>query len=198
MLKAIGTLPVSTLNVSSNSDAAIADTTLESVRKEVIGQGWWFNTNYGQLYSPTGSEILIPASVLSVRPARTSFAYSAETKNVVERNGKLYDLDGNTSTIAVSVRLDTIVDVEFESLPENMRRYITVRAARIFQTQVLGDDTLGVYTLQQEIEAFRLVEGDQVTKQPASNIYEMRARRRFESLMPDPNQGTQQQPQRGR
>lgn len=198
MLKAIGTLPVSSLNVASNSDAAIADTTLESVKKEVLGQGWWFNTNYGQLFAPSANQITVPSTVLSLRPARESFSYAAETKNLVERDGKVYDQDSNSFTIAVSVRLDTIVDVEFENLPENMRRYVTVRAARIFQTQVLGDDTLGVYTLQQENEAFSLIEGDQVTKQPASNIYEMRARRRFESLLPNPNQGSQQQPQRGR
>ena len=42
----------------------------------------------------------------------------------------------------------------YEELPESARRYIAVRAARLFQTSVLGSDQLYVFTEKHEEEAY--------------------------------------------
>ena len=56
-----------------------------------------------------------------------------------------------------------VVLLQFEQCPEVARRYITVKAARIFQERVVGSDTLSAMNRNDEQEslfALREMEGD--------------------------------------
>lgn len=198
MLTAIGVTPVNTLDVPGTTDAAIALDTLRNISKEVQLKGWWFNQDTNVTFAASNSEITIAATHLSVRPTRGTVTQSAETRNFVLRDGKLWDLDNKTSTFASSVRADVIREIEFENLPESARRHITVRAARVFQTKVLGDETQGVFTEQHEMEAWSILEGDDVVQAPHTSIFMRRARLIGGSFRPDPasrSAGSQQRQQ---
>ncbi len=195
MLTAVQLMPVSSLNVATNSDVNIAIDVLSSVHREVETKGWWFNSNYRVAYAPSGGTIPIPSNVVSLRSARGNLVGPAESREVVERNGFLYDVGNNTSIFSTSVYLDTIISQAFEDLPESARRYITIRAARIFQTKILGDETLGVFTFSHEQEAWNILEEDHMRSRPTSNVFERRALARAALLRQDPqppgNQGNQ-------
>lgn len=185
MLTAVGTTPVNTLSVSGLTDAAIAFDTLVAVSKEVQSKGWWFNTNIAAQYTPAANVITVPANVLSIRPTFGTYAIAPETVQFALRDNKLYNLETNAN-VAVSVRADVVKEIEFENLPESARRYITVRAARIFQTKVLGDETQGVFTERHEAEAWSNLEGDDAVGAPQSSLYMRRVRAVASQYRPDP------------
>lgn len=185
LLTAIGTTPVNTLDTSGMTDAAIAKDVIESIAREVQSGGWWFNTTRNTTLTPSGGNIAVPTNVTRVTPALPTSAQPGESKMFVTRENKLYDLIANSYTFTGTVRADMVWLWEFEMLPESARRYITVRAARIFQTKVLGSDQLGVFTAQHENEAYALFESDHLRSGP-STIYLDRVAQRFQSVRPNP------------
>lgn len=193
MLTAIGTTPVNTLNTVGLTDAAIAKDTLGSISREVQSKGWWFNMSKQVTLSPSGGQITVPTNALQISPALPTYGATGETAMFAQRNGKLFNLATNADTgWTGSVKADIIYLFDFEQLPEVARRYITVRAARVFQTKVLGDEALGVFTEAHEMEAWQILEGADASAGP-SRIYEHRIRQRFNSLRNDPIVGGRQQ-----
>jgi hypothetical protein len=197
MLTAIGTVPVNTLNTVGLTDAAIAKDTLSSISREVQSRGWWFNTSKNVTLNPSGGIITLPTNVMHISPALPTVGQAGENSQFVVRNGRLFNITTHTDTSwTQSVRADIIYLFDFETVPEPARRYITVRAARVFQTKVLGDEQLGVFTESHELEAWSILEGSDITSGP-SRIYEQRIRQRFASLRPDPVVGGRQKQQQG-
>jgi hypothetical protein len=185
MLTAIGTTPVNSLAVSGLTDAAIAKDTLAFISREVQSRGWWFNTNRGMTLNPSANEIAVPSNYIRVTPSLPSSSGVGETRQFTVRNGKLFDLLANNSTFMTSVKADVVLLLDFEHMPESARRYATIRAARIFQTKVMGDEQLGVFNSIHEQEAWQILEGDHLSCAPSS-IYLERIRTRFGSVRPDP------------
>ena len=66
----------------------------------------------------------------------------------------MYDKKNHTYNINKAVNLDTIIELEFETLPEVARRYITLKAARIFQDRVVGSETLHKFNQEDEFMAY--------------------------------------------
>lgn len=184
-MTAVGTTPVNTLEVSGLTDAAIAKDVIESQCREVQTHGWWFNTTRGYMLTPSANQIAVPPDALRISPALPSFTGPGETRQFVTRENKLYDLNANSYVFAVTVRADIVWLQDFEKLPESARRYITVRAARIFQTKILGDEQLGVFTSVHEAEAFQALKRDHLVAAP-SQLYMDRILTRFSSVRPDP------------
>lgn len=187
MLTAIGTTPVETLGEPGLTDASIALETLSGVNREVQARGWWFNRGYGVTVSLSGAWT-VPNNMISLRPARGSFATVGESKRFVMRQRKLFDLNTNSNIETGSVKADVIYLWDFEELPEAARRYITVRAARIFQTKVLGDDQQGVFNEDHEMEAWDLLITQQNDSEPGSTLFTQRAASRFAAVRLPPRQ----------
>lgn len=148
MLGAIGESPVSDLDTAGNIDAAIARDTLRAVSREVQSKGWWFNEQEAYTFTLNAEgKVEAPHSILSLRPVRGGTPVVLRGKRVVNpRNG----LDVfSTAPVA-----DVVWFIDFEELPESARRYIAIRAARIFQTKQLGSDQLYVFNEKHEEEAF--------------------------------------------
>lgn len=194
MLLAIGTVPVNSLEAPGMTDAAIARDTLDSVGKEIQSQGWYFNTSRSFLLSPSGNQITIPTNAARVTPALPTSATAGEAVPFVVREGKLWNMLTNSYTFTAAVRADIVWLLAFEALPESSRRYITVRAARIFQTQVLGDDQLNVFTSEHEEEARIAMENDHL-QSGQSTLFLDRIRQRHASVrassQPQPRQRQQ-------
>lgn len=196
LLTAIGTTPVNTLETSGLTDAAIAKDVIEAVSREVQSRGWWFNSAKGVQFASSAGQVTLPPHILSCRPAMRSTRYEGETKQFVMREGKLFDLYNNVFTgFAGTERCDVVYLQDFEQLPESARRYVTVRSARIFQTKVLGDEQLGVFTSDHETEAWDILEGDHTSSMPGTCLYVERVRRRFESIRSDPAPAKRQRQQ---
>jgi hypothetical protein len=159
MMTAIGESPVNTITQATTTDVSIALSILENVSREIQSQGWFFNTDLKYTLNPnTSNQIELPVNALRLNTVDLSKLY-----NLVERNRKLYDRKNNTYTITYPVTVDIIFYLGFEELPEVARRYITLRAARIFQDRMLGSNQLHGYHQQDEFTALmdlKEAEGD--------------------------------------
>lgn len=151
MLFTIGESPINTLEGGNVVDAVTAQQVLEDVSREVQSEGWGFNTekNYPlsrQAFAPF--VIYVPDTALACDPSDT-------TSEVIVRGTRLYDLKNHTYEFpdTSKIECDIIWHLEFEELPETARRYITIRAARIFQDGAVGSDTIHTFTERDEFQA---------------------------------------------
>jgi hypothetical protein len=151
LLTAIGEAPVNSLT-SGLVDAETAETILDSVSREVQSQGWAFNTNYLQEFTPNSDlQIVVGPDVLRIDMAENR----STTIDVVARGSKLYNRATNSFYFeaTAAIKMNTVVVLEFTDLPESARRYITIRSARIFQDRVVGSDLLHGFHQQDELRA---------------------------------------------
>jgi hypothetical protein len=155
MLGTIGESPISDLETVGNLDASTARDTLRAVCREVQSKGWWFNefSSYTFTLNADGKAV-VPAAILSVRPVIGGARYFA-------RDGFLITAPQGVDTYTDAPVADVIFKYDFTSLPESARRYIAIRAARIFQTKVLGSDQLNVFSKDHEDEAYGVFADEQ-------------------------------------
>lgn len=186
MLTAIGTMPVNTLEVAGLTDAAIARDTLRSITRELQSSGWWFNSSRNVTLNPAAGVIAVPNGALRVTPALSTATTVGESTQFVTRNNRLLNAVTNSDTTwSAAVRADIVYSMTFENMPESARRYAAVRAARVFQTKVLGNETLGVFTEAHESDAWMILEGDHRVSSPSS-VYLDRIRTRFSGVRRPP------------
>jgi len=139
MLIGIGEAPVNTLN-SGLQEAEIAAILLDNISREVQSLGWSFNTDLRyNLNRDSGNNISLPTNTLQVDSTKLKRQYSSD---IVLRNGKLYDRTKNTFEFDADVEVDIVFLFDFEEIPEVARRYITLRAGRKFQENILGSSEM--------------------------------------------------------
>lgn len=150
MLDVIGESPISTLENSAVVDAVKAKAVLSEVSRAVQTKGWHFNTEKGFELVPTvfEKEIIVPANCL-----RIDTVYPDGGIDAVHRGTRLYDRRRHTYQFDKSVKADMVVNLQFEELPEAARRYIAIRAARVFQSRMVGSESLYQFTAEDERDA---------------------------------------------
>lgn len=145
MLSAIGEAPVSSLS-SGLVEAEVAETILNTVDREVQSMGWNFNTELNKAFvQDTNGEIALGSDIL-----RADATLKANSRDLVQRGSKMYDKAKHTFNIGATAYLDVVVELTFDDLPEVAKRYITLRATRIFQDRVVGSNTLHDFELRDE------------------------------------------------
>ena len=142
----IGESPVSAITGDITVDAALARDLLRQVTREVQTHGFYWNTelNY-KLIPNTADNLALPANVLSVDTTGDD-----KNKDLVARGRILYDRVKHTYTFSEPVYVDIVVALGFEELPEIARRYIAVRAARIYQERVMGNGSISNFNTSDE------------------------------------------------
>jgi len=149
ILRNDGEAPVASLDESGFSEASDAYARLTHATREHQSKGWAYNTDYERKFTPDiNGDIILPADTLWVRPT-----YISQSLSLVERGRKLYDLEGNTYTFDAPVYLNICQMLEFSEMPSAMRDYVTIVAARKYQTQSTGSGAQDAYTEEDEIRA---------------------------------------------
>ena len=149
ILQSCGQAPVTTLD-QTNPDVAIAYQTLLEVSREVQAEGWSFNKEFHYDMTPdTNNEILIPNNVLQINLTDNS---ANMDKDVIRRNGKLYDKANHTYTFTEKVECDITWLFDWVDLPTPIADFITARAAAIVSSRIVGDGNQ--YQMLQQKEAF--------------------------------------------
>lgn len=149
ILQSCGQAPVTTLD-QTNPDVAIAYQTLLEVSREVQAEGWSFNKEYHYEMTPdTNEEILIPNNMLQVDLSHNA---ANMDKDVIRRNGKLYDKAAHTYQFSDKVECDIIWLFDWVDLPKPIADFITSRAAAIVSSRIVGDSNQ--YQMLQQKEAF--------------------------------------------
>ena len=159
MLGYIGESPVNSIATATALplSAALAKNILDEVSREVQSDGWQFNTveNFKLAQGiPTGT-FQVPANTLQVDAVDRSY-------DIVQRGLNLWDRYMNTNAFNVDylyVNMTFLLD--WEELPEQARRYITIRAGRMLQSRLVGSRELENLILRDEMMAkARLEETD--------------------------------------
>lgn len=163
MLSTIGEAPVNSLT-SGLVDAETAETILNEVSRSVQAHGWNFNSEPDYtVAADTSGNVVLPAEIIRADLANSETKYRSSKQEYVQRGNKMYDKVKHSFNIGKALKLDVVVLLDFEICPEVARRYITVKAARIFQERVVGSDSLSAMNRNDEQEALfalREMEGD--------------------------------------
>ena len=73
----------------------------------------------------------------------------------------MYNKVENTFTFTEALDANVILYLDFTELPENARRYITLRASRIFQDRTIGGNTLHKFTAIDEANSLALLKQEE-------------------------------------
>ena len=142
----IGESPVSAITGDITVDAALARDRVRQVTREVQAHGFYWNTEIGyQLIPNTSGNLVLPANILSIDSVGDD-----KDKDLVARGRLLYDRVKHTYSFEDKVRVDMVVALGFEELPEICRRYIAIRSARIYQERVMGSGAVSSFNVADE------------------------------------------------
>ena len=157
MLSAIGETPTTTdiITANSSADVVMAVQILDEVTKEVESQGWNFNTEYDVELAPDGGDKHI---VLGTDVARIDLEAHNQggLDPIMKYTGgewRLYDKKDKTYEFDKTVKATVIYYLDFIGLPQPAQRYITIRAARIFQDRMVGSQAHHAFNMQDEFRA---------------------------------------------
>ena len=158
ILSAVGEPPINSLDGQKNVDAAIAKNILSEVSREVQTHGWHFNTQHGVKLQPSiDSHILLDESVVRVDIEHRSSSNTFEDLDITQRGNKLFDRTNNTYVFSKDIEATVIYLLNWAELPEPARRFITVKAARIFQDRMVGSQAHHAFSQEDEIRARALL-----------------------------------------
>ena len=152
MLSVIGEAPVNGITGTVTTDVSVAKNILDETSMSVQSMGWNFNSHYKYtLTRDTDNKVPLPSNCVQ---ADASAQY--RDRNLVIRNGFLYDMDNHTDVFGTSTTLPTVDLVlvqQFEQLPEYARQYIAAKSARRFASRYIGDKGLTELAGNDEQEA---------------------------------------------
>ena len=153
ILSTIGESPLNSLSGSLPVDGTIAKNVLSEVSREVQSQGWHFNTHYKVTLSRDTNN-KIPLATNIVRVEIDPRKYSKVSYDIVQRNNELYNLAKNEETFDTNFTDATVVYLlPFDEIPEQAKRYITIRSARIFHDRTLGANTIHKFSQEDEAKS---------------------------------------------
>jgi hypothetical protein len=147
ILLSVGSQPVSSLD-SGISEAYLAQLTLHQVNREIQKKG--LNCNSEEEYpltrdSSTGT-ITLPTNTLRVD---VTYPYV----DAVQRGARLYNLEDHTFVWTQNAKADIVFFLSFDDLPEHVKHYVYIKAARKFQRNTVGSSELEGFTARDELEA---------------------------------------------
>tara|TARA_R100001443_G_scaffold24248_1_gene36494 strand:+ start:18 stop:626 length:609 start_codon:yes stop_codon:yes gene_type:complete len=150
MLAAIGEAPVNSLTGTVPVDVRLAQSTLTEVNKEVQSEGWSFNTEIDvTLTRDASKQVALSTDILGIDPN----IHQHPTIDAIQRGLKLYDRLNNKFEFDEDLICTVVYFRTFNEIPEPAKRYINIKAARIFVDRLVSDDGLRTYTQQDEIRA---------------------------------------------
>jgi len=166
LLAIIGEAPVNSLNAPLTGDASLAERTLDEVSREVQGAGWSWNTMLYDsipLDASTGQSQL-PSNTLAVRFNPLTYPsqkFVLRGLRLFDRIRNSYDLRGSFGVAVIGNTSDLVAEIveelDWDSIPETGRRYIMIRAGRMFANRAVTSASLEAYTGEDEERALQIL-----------------------------------------
>jgi len=163
LLSVIGEAPVNSLTPPLTGDVSLAETIIDEISTEVQTEGWSWNTRlYDAIPLDDNGHSTLSAATLAVRFNPLSYP----SQRFVLRGTKLYDrvkstydlrtslsvaMTGSTSDLIAQV----VEELDWDSIPESGRRYIMIRAARIYANRIVTSSSIESYTSEDEERALQ-------------------------------------------
>ena len=157
ILSTIGEAPLNSLSGSLPVDGTMAKNVLSEISREVQSSGWHFNTHYkSTLTRDTNNNIPVATNV--VRVELDPNLESKSSYDLVQRDGKLFNLAKNTDIFDKDFTdVTQVYLLPFNEIPEQAKRYITIRSARVFHDRTLGANTLHKFSQEDEKQALSIL-----------------------------------------
>ena len=155
MLASIGQSPVNTLSGTLPKDVNKAVTALDSALREVLTQGWSFNSDTEYPMSVDGTNrIAVPAASLQIDPTYGE-DYVPRYDSSAPAGMFLYDTwKKSFNEFQTTVKVNIVWAFEFEQIPQHARQYVATKSARKFQSGIMASAILHQFTRDDESEAY--------------------------------------------
>lgn len=146
MLEHINEYPIDTLeDLNAVLEAQRASSVLEEVTTDVLAEEWDINTDDDWEMSPNSDGIIgIPSNVLDI---------ASTDGDSIMRDWKLYSRTNKSYIYSEPVTCKVVWNLDFNNLTYPIRKYITIRASRIFAKRYIGDTKQYDMTSDEEIQA---------------------------------------------
>jgi hypothetical protein len=160
MLATIGEAPVNSITGSLPLDASLAKNTLNEINREVQSAGWHFNSRYKYILNlDTDSKIPLAENIMRVDLDNSK--YSTGTYDVIKQGAFLFNKVENTFVFDKALEANVVLYLDFTDLPENARRYITIRSSRIFQDRTIGGASLHKFSSIDEANSLAILKQEE-------------------------------------
>ena len=158
ILSTIGEAPLSTLTGSLPVDGTMAKSVLNEINREVQSMGWHFNTHPKVTLSRDSGNNTIPLATNVLRVELDPYLHSKTDFDIVQRNNVLFNLVTNSSVFTKDLEnMKVVYLLDFSDVPEQCKRYITIRSARIFHDRTLGANTLHKFSSEDEARSLAVM-----------------------------------------
>ena len=157
ILSTIGEAPLNSLSGSLPVDGTVAKNVLSEISREVQSAGWHFNTHYkATLTRDTNNKIPVGTNVVRVE-LDPNLVPNADY-DLVQRDGVLFNMAKNTDIFDRNFEdVTQVLLLPFNEIPEQAKRYITIRSARVFHDRTLGANTLHKFSQEDEKQALSIL-----------------------------------------
>lgn len=161
ILSSVGEAPINSLSGTLPIDATQANNLLTEISRETQAAGFHFNSFYNYTLSlDTDSKIPLAENIMRVDLDINK--YSVTNYDVIKRGSFLFNKKDNSYVFDKALDAKVILFLPFDELPENARRYITIRAARMFQDRVLGANALHTFQIADEASALAVLKQEEM------------------------------------
>ena len=154
MLASIGQSPLNTITGTIPKEGTKAVLALDNALREVLTQGWSFNTDKEWPLTPSSGKIDLPAGAAIIDPTYgENYVVRWDTAGTPAL--RLYNLDTRTfDEFEQDVKVDVIWYFEYEQVMQHCRQYVVTKAARKFQSGIMASQILYEFTREMETEAY--------------------------------------------
>jgi len=140
MLQTIGETPTTTLSGTLPYEVDAALEILTETTKDVLSQGWDFNTEYDVVLTPDGStkRIVLGTNIARVDLEDENKGSFDLIMKYVSTEWRLYDRVAQTYEFDSTIKATIVYFYDFVGIPHPAQHYITARAARIYSDRFVG------------------------------------------------------------
>jgi len=150
-LNVIGEASINALTGTLPFEVTLARSIIDETTRELCQDDYIFNKEENVTLTPNVSDnIAIPANYIQI------IANTTDTEFTIRYNGGspiLYSMTDKTSTFTSDITVDIVYLLDFEDLPEAAKRYVNIRAARVYADRLVGSKDIRAFTAQDEMEA---------------------------------------------
>ena len=166
LLSIIGEAPVNSFVPPLTGDTSLADSVLDEISKEIQGEGWSWNTMlYDKIPLDTNGHSSLPSNTLAVRFNPVSYPsqrFVLRGVKLFDRVRNTYDLRGSlgvalTGTTQSDLVAEIIEELAWDDIPETGKRYVMIRAGRIFSNRAITSTSIEAYTQEDEENARQIL-----------------------------------------
>jgi hypothetical protein len=141
--------------VDAFTEGQVAIDLLEEVSREFQSRGWRFNTVLDVTLALSSGTIAVSSNVLDAWPYLLERTAPEREQSWVLRGTQLFNLEDNSTTFTEAQRANIIYMIDWHDLNEPAKRYVTIRAARKFQQDMIGAREKDGFNEEAELQALR-------------------------------------------